>query len=113
MTTREFAARAASVVAVVFLVGVLSATIAGAMASTAPQTSGQGPARVAVAAPSPSPTLGSTGQSNPDQPGAGNSSPNDYSGAVLIVLGVVAAVLVIGGGTLLFFRGRRREDLRP
>ncbi|WP_130385334.1 hypothetical protein [Kribbella sp. VKM Ac-2569] len=62
--------------------------------------------QVAVAT-TPSPTLGSTNSSRPQPPGAADSSPNDYDGAIWVVVGAVIVVALVGGGTFYLTRTRR------
>ncbi|HEY3508432.1 MULTISPECIES: hypothetical protein [Kribbella] len=66
----------------------------------------------AQAAPSPSPTLGSTNSPAPNPPGSADSTPQDYNGAVWVVVAVVAVAAVVGLGTLFLARSRRM-DLEP
>jgi uncharacterized protein HemX len=62
--------------------------------------------QVAVA-PTPSPTLGSTNSTPPEQPGNADSSPRDYDSAVLVVVAAVIVVAIVGGGTFFLVRTRR------
>lgn len=74
-----------------------------------------------AADPTPSPTLGSTNSPAPNPPGAADSDPSDFNGAILVVIGAAIVALVVGGGTLLLNRSRRLdisqkstpEDERP
>ncbi|NUR96813.1 MAG: hypothetical protein HOV67_16325 [Kribbellaceae bacterium] len=63
------------------------------------------------AAPTPSPTLGSNSPA-PNPPGSADSSPQDYKGAVWIVLAVLVVAALVGGGTLYLSRSRRM-DMNP
>jgi hypothetical protein len=64
-------------------------------------------AKHGAVAPTPSPTLGSTNSTPPEQPGTADSSPRDYDGAVLVVVAAVIVVAVVGGGTFFLVRTRR------
>jgi hypothetical protein len=98
-------------IVVACLLGVLFVLIPGTTA-----LAGAGPAGSvtiqAASGPSPSPTLGST-ESPPNPPaGSSDSDPSDYSGAIWVVVGIVVAAVLIVTGTLLWFRGSRK-DLNP
>ena len=63
------------------------------------------------AAPSPSPTLGSTESPPPNPPGSSNASPKDYNGAWLVVVAVLAVAVIVGAGTFYMSRRTRGFDL--
>lgn len=71
-----------------------------------------GSASAQAAAPSPSPTVGSANSPAPAPPGSTDSSPRDYNGAILVVVGVLIVAVLVGGGTL-FLNRTRRIDLNP
>ncbi|GAA1121581.1 hypothetical protein GCM10009630_19320 [Kribbella jejuensis] len=82
-----------------------AAAVGGTLASAAAEVGALGSAR-AQAAPTPSPTLGENSPA-PNPPGSANGSPQDYKGAVWIVVGVLVVAALIGGGTLYLARTRR------
>ena len=59
------------------------------------------------AAPTPSPTLGSTNSPAPNPPGSADSSPSDYDNAVWVVVGAGIVVVLVAGGTWFLIRTRR------
>jgi hypothetical protein len=60
-----------------------------------------------LAAPTPSPTLGSTNSPAPEPPGSADSSPSDYDNAAWVVVGAGIVVVLVAGGTVFLMRTRR------
>jgi cytochrome bd-type quinol oxidase subunit 2 len=44
---------------------------------------------------------------SPNPPGSTNSSPQDYNGAIWVVVGVVIVAAIVAGGTFFLIRTRR------
>ena len=66
------------------------------------------PSASAQAAPTPSPTLGSTNSPGANPPGAADTDPQDYDGAIWVVVGVAIVAVLVVGGTLVLTRRRRQ-----
>lgn len=55
----------------------------------------------------PSPTLGSTEPPNPNRAGPADADPNDYTGTIWVVAGMLTFVVLAGAGTFFLLRTHR------